>query len=45
MVKYAAEVQGKQIIIDQFDPINEGMYGIGQPCMVSFPKNIHVLKK
>jgi ABC-type Fe3+/spermidine/putrescine transport system ATPase subunit len=45
MVKYRVEVNGKLIIIDQFDPINQGFYAMGAECMVTLPQRVHILKK
>jgi ABC-type Fe3+/spermidine/putrescine transport system ATPase subunit len=45
MVKYTVDIQGKRIIVDQFDPITLGIYGIGDKCMVIFPKNVHILTR
>jgi len=45
IVKYTVDIQGKQIIIDQFDPITRGMIKIGDKCSVIFPQNAHILKR
>ena len=45
MVKYRVEVHGKLIIIDQFDPINQGFYQMGEECVVTLPQRVHILKK
>lgn len=44
MVKYVLEIGGWQLIADQFDPINEGLHGIGERCCVSLPQSVHLLK-
>ncbi|MEI7670551.1 MAG: ABC transporter ATP-binding protein [Syntrophales bacterium] len=44
MVKYILDIGGIQLIADQFDPINEGLRGIGERCCVSLPQNVHLLK-
>jgi iron(III) transport system ATP-binding protein len=45
MVKYRVEVHGKLIIIDQFDPINQGFYQMGEECVVTLPQRVHIIKK
>jgi len=45
IVKYTVDIQGKQIIIDQFDPITLGIHGIGDKCSVMLPQNAHILKR
>ena len=45
IVKYTVDIKGKQLIVDQFDPINEGIYGIGDRCKVILPQKVHILKK
>jgi len=45
IVKYTVDIEGKQIIVDQFDPINEGIHGIGDKCKVILPQKVHILKK
>jgi ABC-type Fe3+/spermidine/putrescine transport system ATPase subunit len=44
MVKYVLDIGGIQLIADQFDPINEGLHGIGERCCISLPQNVHLLK-
>ena len=45
MVKYVLEIGSIQLIADQFDPINEGLHGIGERCCVSLPQSVHLLKE
>jgi iron(III) transport system ATP-binding protein len=45
MVKYRVEVQNRLIVIDQFDPINQGFYQAGEECVVTLPQRVHILKK
>jgi ABC-type Fe3+/spermidine/putrescine transport system ATPase subunit len=44
-MKYTVDIQGKNIVIDQFDPSNEGLYAIGQEVTVTIPQNVHILQK
>jgi iron(III) transport system ATP-binding protein len=44
MIKYVLEIGGRQLIADQFDPINEGLHTIGERCCVTLPQNVHLLK-
>lgn len=43
-VKYTVDIQGKKIVIDQYDPISRGICEIGEKVMVTLPKHVHVLK-
>jgi ABC-type Fe3+/spermidine/putrescine transport system ATPase subunit len=43
MVKYVIDIGNKQVITDQFDPINEGLHGVGDRCCVTLPQKVHVL--
>lgn len=43
MVKYVVEIGNTRIIIDQFDPINEGMQEVGAECCVIMPQKVHLL--
>ena len=45
MVKYTVDIQGKQMVVDQFDPITLGIYTIGEKCTVIFPHKAHILVK
>jgi len=45
IVKYTVDIEGKEIIIDQFDPINQGIHGTGEKCTVVFPHKVHILKE
>ncbi len=45
MVKYSVDIQGKQVVIDQFDPITLGIHGIGDKCTVILPQKVHILMK
>jgi len=44
-VKYAVDINGKELIIDQYDPSSFGIYDIGRKVMVGLPKRVHILKK
>jgi hypothetical protein len=44
MVKYTMDLQGKQMVVDQFDPITLGIYAIGEKCGY-FPPKVHILVK
>jgi iron(III) transport system ATP-binding protein len=44
-VKYVADIEGKDIIIDQYDPATLGIRGMGEKVMVTIPRNVHVLKE
>lgn len=45
MVKYTVDIQGKQMVIDQFDPITLGIHGMGDKCTVILPQKVHILMK
>ncbi len=45
MVKYTVDIQGKQMVVDQFDPITLGIHGIGDKCTVILPQKVHILMK
>jgi len=45
MVKYVVEIGDTRIIVDQFDPINEGLHEVGQECCVIMPQKVHVLNQ
>jgi len=44
-IKYTVDIQGKNIVIDQFDPSNVGIFPIGEKVTVGIPQNVHILKK
>jgi ABC-type Fe3+/spermidine/putrescine transport system ATPase subunit len=44
-VKYVADIEGKDLIIDQYDPATQGIRGMGDKVMVTIPRNVHVLKE
>ena len=44
-VKYVADIEGKSLIIDQYDPAALGIRGMGDKVMVTIPRNVHVLKE
>ena len=44
-VKYVADIEGKDLIIDQYDPATLGIRGMGEKVMVTIPRNVHVLKE
>jgi iron(III) transport system ATP-binding protein len=44
-VKYVADIEGKNLIIDQYDPATLGIRGMGEKVMVTIPRNVHVLKE
>ena len=44
-VKYVADIEGKDLIIDQYDPATLGIRGMGDKVMVTIPRNVHVLKE
>jgi iron(III) transport system ATP-binding protein len=43
VVKYTVDINGKQLIVDQFDPITQGIYQIGEKCTVILPTKMHIL--
>jgi len=45
MVKYVLDLKGVTIIVDQFDPINSGLFLVGERCCVVLPKKVHLLKE
>jgi ABC-type Fe3+/spermidine/putrescine transport system ATPase subunit len=45
MIKYTVDVQGKQVVVDQFDPITLGIHGIGNKCAIVLPQKVHILMK
>lgn len=45
MVKYTVDIQGKDIVIDQYDPSGLGMHAIGTEVIVTLPQKVHILKK
>lgn len=44
-MKYTVDIQGKHMVIDQFDPSNAGLFEIGQKVTVTIPQNVHILQK
>jgi len=44
-IKYTLDIQGKEIIIDQYDPSNLGIHKIGEKVTVTLPKKVHILKR
>ncbi|MBA7690276.1 Vitamin B12 import ATP-binding protein BtuD [subsurface metagenome] len=44
-IKYTVDIQGKDIVIDQYDPSNLGVHEIGDKMVVTLPQNVHILKK
>jgi hypothetical protein len=44
-VKYVADIEGKDLIIDQYDPATQGMNEMGDKVTVTIPRNVHVLKE
>ena len=44
-IKYTVDVQAKDIVIDNFDPINVGIFEIGEKVSITIPQNVHILKK
>jgi ABC-type Fe3+/spermidine/putrescine transport system ATPase subunit len=44
-IKYTVDIQGKNVVIDQFDPSNVGIFGIREKVTVAIPQNVHILKK
>lgn len=44
-VKYVADIEGKDLIIDQYDPATQGIRRMGDKVMVTIPRNVHVLSK
>lgn len=44
-IKYTVSAQGKDIVIDQYDPSHSGIFEIGQKVTVTIPQNVHILKK
>lgn len=45
MVKYTVEIQGKDIVIDQYDPSGLGIHEIGSEVVVTLPQKIHILQR
>ncbi len=44
-IKYTVDIQGKNIVIDQFDPSHVGIFEIGEKVTVTIPQNVHILKR
>jgi len=44
-MKYAVDIQGKDVLIDQYDPSSLGIHEIGDKITVTLPQNVHILKK
>ena len=44
-MKYAVDIQGKDVLIDQYDPSSLGIREIGEKVVVTFPQNVHILKR
>lgn len=45
MVKYVVAIGDTRIIVDQFDPINEGLHEVGEECCVIMPQKVHLLNQ
>lgn len=43
--KYRVDIQGRQLIIDEYNPIERGLYHTGDKVMVVLPQHVHILKK
>jgi len=44
-IKYTVDIQGKDMVIDQYDPSNLGLFNIGEKVIITIPQNVHILKK
>lgn len=44
-IKYTVDVQGKHIVIDQYDPSHAGIFEIGEKVTITIPQNVHILRK
>ena len=44
-VKYTVDVQGTDVIVDQYDPTTHGIHRIGEPVAIELPRDVHVLQE
>jgi ABC-type Fe3+/spermidine/putrescine transport system ATPase subunit len=43
-VKYTVDVQGTDVIVDQYDPTSHGIHRIGEAVAIELPRDVHILK-
>jgi iron(III) transport system ATP-binding protein len=43
-VKYTVDVQGTDVIVDQYDPTTHGIHRIGESVAIELPREVHILK-
>lgn len=43
-VKYTVDVQGTDVIMDQYDPTTYGIHRVGESVAIELPRDVHVLK-
>jgi spermidine/putrescine ABC transporter ATP-binding subunit len=43
-VKYTVDVQGTDVIVDQYDPTSHGIHSIGEPVAIELPRDVHILR-
>ncbi len=44
-MKYTVDLQGKDVLIDQYDPSNLGIREIGEKVVITLPQSVHILKR
>ncbi len=44
-IKYTVDIQGKDVLIDQYDPSSLGIREIGEKVVITLPQNVHILKR
>jgi ABC-type Fe3+/spermidine/putrescine transport system ATPase subunit len=43
-VKYTVDVQGTDVIVDQYDPTTHGIHRIGESVAIELPRDVHILR-